>query len=323
MKTYSIISGVGTYLPQNIVTNADLERQVQTSDAWIRERTGIRQRHIAADNELCSDLATHAAREALHSAGLTVDQLDMIIVATSTPDQVFPSTACSVQRKLGAHGGPAFDISAACSGFIYALSIADQFVRSAQVRNALVIGAETYSRILDWNDRATCVLFGDGAGAVVLQQNNAPGIYSTHIHSDGQYQDLLGVPWGVSCGFDRPGEISPYVAMRGNEVFKVAVKTLAGAIDKTLNANGLTRDDHFWLVPHQANIRIIEATAKRIGLDPARVIVTVDKHANTSAASIPLALFEGISDGRIRSGDLVMMEAFGGGFTWGSALVRM
>lgn len=323
MKRYSVISGIGTYLPQRVVTNADLEQRVQTSDTWIRERTGIRQRHIADENELCSDLATHAAKAALANAELKADQIEMIILATSTPDQVFPSTACSVQRKLGIHGAPAFDVSAACSGFVYALSIADQFIRSGQVKNAMVIGAETYSRILDWNDRSTCVLFGDGAGAVILQESNAPGIYSTHIYSDGQYQDLLGVPWGVSAGFDQQEQKSPYVQMRGNEVFKVAVKTLSSVITETLRANDLSAKEHFWLVPHQANLRIIDATAKRIGLDPAQVIVTVDKHANTSAASIPLALYEGVSDGRIKSGDLVMMEAFGGGFTWGSALLRM
>lgn len=323
MKTYSKITGIGSYLPENVVTNADLEQRVQTTDTWIRERTGIQQRHIAADNELCSDLATNAAKEALKNANLAADQVDMVIVATSTPDQVFPSTACSVQRKLGAHGGPAFDVSAACSGFIYALSIADQFIRSGQARNALIIGAETYSRILDWDDRTTCVLFGDGAGAVVLQPSDAPGIYSTHIHADGKHQDLLGVPWGVSRGFDSMDDFSPYVTMKGNEVFKVAVKTLSGIIDYTLSANGMSRDDHFWLVPHQANIRIIEATAKRIGLDPAQVVITVDKHANTSAASIPLALNAGVSDGRIKPGELVVMEAFGGGFTWGSALIRM
>lgn len=319
---YAKITGVGTYLPENLVTNSDLEKSLDTSDQWIRERTGITQRYIAADGELCSDLALNAAKEALSNAEVNALDVDMIILATSTPDQVFPSTASAVQNKLGAAGGAAFDVSAACSGFVYALSIAEKFVVSGQARNALVIGAETYSRILDWTDRGTCVLFGDGAGAVFIQPDTKPGIFSTHIHADGQYQDLLGVPWGVSKGYEQIQSCNPYVEMKGNEVFKVAVKTLSSIIGTTLEANGFERDTEYWLVPHQANIRIVQATAKRIGLDPTRVIITVDQHANTSAASIPLAMEVGISDGRIKAGDLVILEAFGGGFTWGSALLR-
>ncbi|THB63416.1 MAG: ketoacyl-ACP synthase III [Gammaproteobacteria bacterium] len=319
---YSKIIGVGSYLPEKVLTNADLEKIVNTDDKWIRERTGIEQRHVAEDGELCSDLAVAAASDAIKKAGVNVSDIGLIIVATSTPDKLFPSTACIVQQKLGVSQGAAFDIVAACSGFIYALSVADKYVSSGAVDSALVIGAETYSRILNWNDRNTCVLFGDGAGAVVLKADNKPGIIATDIASDGRYDDLLGVSWGASQGYDNLTDENRWFEMRGNEVFKHAVKTLAKMIVDTLENNGYSKDTPYWLVPHQANIRIIQSTAKKVGLDPARVIITVGKHANTSAASIPLALDAGLTDGRIKENELVILEAFGGGLTWGSALVK-
>ncbi|ROR32634.1 beta-ketoacyl-ACP synthase III [Inmirania thermothiophila] len=320
--TYARIAGTGGYLPEKVLTNADLERMVDTSDEWIRTRTGIRKRHIAADGETTADLAEQAARRALEAAALDPRGLDLIVLATTTPDRVFPSTACQLQRRLGAAGCPAFDVQAVCTGFVYALAVAEKFVRTGSARNALVVGAETFSRILDWHDRSTCVLFGDGAGAVVLVADSAPGILSTHLHADGRYEELLWVPAGVSTNYAAVREGRAYVEMRGRDVFKVAVRTLGRIVDETLEANGLTKADVDWLIPHQANHRIIEATARKLDLPMERVVVTVDEHANTSAASVPLALDVAVRDGRIRRGDLLLMEAFGGGFTWGSALVR-
>ena len=316
---HSRIAGTGRYLPRRIVTNEDLAQRVATSDEWIRTRTGIRQRHVAADDEQTSDLALHAAREALLAASLAPADVDLIIVATTTPDVVFPSTACILQAKLGARGGPAFDVQAVCSGFVYALAVADRMVADGLTRNALVVGAEIYSRILDWSDRGTCVLFGDGAGAVVLLPAREPGIVSSHLHADGHYKDILCVPGQVSNG-GVAGR--PFVHMDGHTVFKFAVKVLAEVAHEALTANRMTTADIDWLVPHQANIRIMDATAKKLGLPNEKVISTVDLHANTSAASIPLALDVAVRDGRIRRGQHVMLVGVGGGFTWGSVLVR-
>ena len=316
---HSRIAGTGRYLPRRIVTNEDLAQRVATSDEWIRTRTGIRQRHVAADDEQTSDLALHAAREALLAASLAPADVDLIIVATTTPDVVFPSTACILQAKLGARGGPAFDVQAVCSGFVYALAVADRMVADGLARNALVVGAEIYSRILDWSDRGTCVLFGDGAGAVVLLPAREPGIVSSHLHADGHYKDILCVPGQVSNG-GVAGR--PFVHMDGHTVFKFAVKVLAEVAHEALTANRMTTADIDWLIPHQANIRIMDATAKKLGLPNEKVISTVDLHANTSAASIPLALDVAVRDGRIRRGQHVMLVGVGGGFTWGSVLVR-
>jgi 3-oxoacyl-[acyl-carrier-protein] synthase-3 len=317
---FSRITGTGSYLPKKVLTNQDLERMVETSHDWIFSRTGINQRHIAADDESTSDLALHASRRAIEAAGIDVQQIDLIIVGTTTPDQVFPSTACLLQNKLGIRsGGPAFDIQAVCSGFVYALSTADQFIRSGQSKCALVVGAETMSRIVDWTDRNTCVLFGDGAGAVILQASETEGIISTHLHADGAYKDLLSVDGG-GCGVKREGD--PRVVMDGSAVFKFAVGVLDSIVEETLNANGMQKSDIDWLVPHQANIRIIQATAKKLGLPMERVVLTVDRHGNTSAASIPLALDTAVREGRIKPGETILMEGVGGGFTWGSALVR-
>ncbi len=317
------IIGTGSHLPETILTNAELEKRVETSDEWIRERTGIEQRHIAAAGECTSDLAVAAAEKALAAAGVAASELDLIIVGTTTPDVIFPSTACLVQHRLGAKDCPAFDVNAACTGFLYALSIADKFVRTGAARTALVIGAETLSRMLDWNDRGTCVLFGDGAGAVVLRADTAPGIISTHIHADGQYKDLLHNPVGVSRGFKDEPNHGVRVMMSGNEVFRVAVRTLSRIVDETLKANNLQKDAIDWLVPHQANLRIITATAKHLDMPMERVIVTVNKHGNTSSGSVPLALDHGVRNGMIKPGQLLLLEAFGGGFTWGSALLRL
>ena len=316
---HSRIAGTGRYLPARVLTNDELAARVATSDEWIRTRTGIRQRHIAAENELTSDLALAAAREALAAAGLTADALDLIIVATTTPDVVFPSTACILQAKLGARGGPAFDVQAVCSGFVYALAIADRMVSGGLARNALVVGAEIYSRILDWNDRGTCVLFGDGAGAVVLMPSAEPGILSAHLHADGHYKDILCVPGQVSRGGVTG---APFVHMDGHSVFKFAVKVLAEVAHEALTANRKTTADIDWLIPHQANIRIMDATARKLELPHDKVISTVDAHANTSAASIPLALDVAVRDGRIRRGQHLMLVGVGGGFTWGSVFVR-
>ncbi len=319
---YSRITGTGSYLPEKVLTNADLEKMVETSDQWIRERTGISERHIAAEGETTSDLAEQAARRALEAAGKSPDDVDLIIFATTTPDQVFPSTACLLQARLDIHGCTAFDIQAVCTGFVYALGVADKFIKSGTHKCALVVGAETMSRIIDWTDRGTCVLFGDGAGAVILEPSEEPGILSTHLHADGAYGDLLQVAGGVSKGYDVNDPASAYVQMKGNDVFRVAVKTLGRIVDETLDANNMSRSDIDWLVPHQANIRIIQATAKKLNMSMDHVVVTVDKHGNTSAASIPMALDHAVRGGQIRRGETILMEGFGGGFTWGSALVR-
>lgn len=320
MTAYSRIAGTGSYLPARILTNKDMEGRVETSDEWIFSRTGIRQRHIAADHECASDLALAASRRAMQAAHVAADALDLIIVATTTPDMVFPSTACILQAKLGAKNCPAFDVQAVCSGFVYALATADQFMRSGQYRNILVTGAEVYSRILDWEDRGTCVLFGDGAGAVVLQRSDTPGVLTTHLHADGSHAHILSVPGSV-CG----GKVSgrPLLQMEGSAVFKFAVRVLGEVADEALAAGKLGTQDLDWLIPHQANIRIIQATAKRLGMPMEKVINTVDLHANTSAASIPLALDAAVRDGRIRTGQHVLLAGVGGGFTWGAVLVRM
>jgi 3-oxoacyl-[acyl-carrier-protein] synthase-3 len=319
VSVYSRILGTGGYLPPKVLTNKDLEQIVDTSDEWIRERTGIRERHVVVDGESCCDLAEMAARRALDAAGLEPSEIDLIIVGTTTPDQIFPSTACLLQQRLGIHGCPAFDVQAVCTGFVYALAIADKFIRAGTSRCALVVGSETLSRILNWQDRGTCVLFGDGAGAVVVGAAEEPGILSTHLHADGAYKDLLQVPRGIGSG---TCDGDPYMEMRGNEVFKVAVTTLGRIVDETLEANGLKQSDIDWLIPHQANTRIIQATARKLHLPMEQVVVTVGEHGNTSAASIPLALDTAIRDGRIRRGETLLMEAFGGGFTWGSVLAR-
>ncbi len=318
--TFARIVGTGSYLPPKVVTNDELAAKVETSDAWIRERTGIRQRHIADPSQASSDLALEASRRALEAAGLAAGDLDMSVVATSTPDYVFPSTACLLQAKLGAKGGAAFDVQAVCSGFLYGLATADSFIRAGTVRNALVVGAEVFSRILDWNDRATCVLFGDGAGAVVLAASDTPGIHASVLHADGSYADILSVPGNV-CGGAITG--SPFLQMQGNQVFKIAVKVLDEAAREVVAKAGMQLSDVDWLIPHQANVRILEATAKRVGLPRDRLVVTVDHHANTSAASVPLALDEYVRAGKIRPGQRVMLEGVGGGFTWGAALVTM
>ena len=320
MSFRSALIGAGTYLPEQVVSNAELAERVDTSDQWIRERTGIAQRHLAAPHETAAFMATAAAREALAGAGIEPGEVDAILLATSTPDQAFPATAVRVQAALGLTRGFAFDLSAACSGFIYALSVADALIRSGQAGCVLVIGSEVFSRLIDWSDRGTCVLFGDGAGAVVLRAGAAdgPGLLSTHLHSDGSTGDLLFVDGALG----RP-DTSGFLRMNGREIFRHAVAKLAGAVDEALAANGLSYADVDWLVPHQANKRIIDAMGRKLGLPPERVVVTVDRHANTSAASIPLAFAEAVRDGRIRRGDLVLMEALGGGLTWGSALLRM
>ena len=319
----SIVAGCGSYLPAKVLTNAELAQRIETSDEWIRQRTGIGQRYIAADGELTSDLATKAADAALTQAGISAGAVDLIVLATATPDETFPATATVVQNNLGIHRGAAFDIQAVCSGFVYALATADNFLRCGQANTVLVIGAETFSRILDWNDRGTCVLFGDGAGAVVLRAGEGQGtsadrgILSTHLFSDGQYHDLLYVDGGPSST-----GTSGLLRMAGKEVFRHAVVKLAQAVDAALTANNVKGTDVDWLVPHQANRRIIDAMAEKLHLPPERVVVTIERHANTSAASIPLAMAEAAGDGRIQKGQLVLLEGMGGGFTWGSALIR-
>ena len=320
---YARLTGSGSYLPEKVMTNHDLESMVDTSHEWIMARTGISERRIAADDEFTCDLAEKAAREALHVAGVSPGQVDLIVVATTTPDQVFPSTACLLQQRLGIRGCPAFDVQAVCAGFIFALDVANRFIRTQGARCALVVGAETFSRIIDWTDRGTCILFGDGGGAVVLQDDDSPGIHSTHLHSDGAYKDLLCVPTGVSRNYEAVKSGTAYTTMAGNDVFRWAVTAMSALVDETLEANGIDRDDVDWLIPHQANVRIINAVGKRTGFPPDRVIVTVNHHGNTSAASVPLALDESIRNGKIRSGDTVLMEGFGGGFTWGSALLTL
>jgi 3-oxoacyl-[acyl-carrier-protein] synthase-3 len=308
---YTRIAGTGSYLPEKVVTNKDLEAKIDTSDEWIAERTGIRQRHIAADGEYSSDMGLAAARNAIEMAAIDASEIDLIIVATTTPTKTFPSNACLIQRQLDIHGCPAFDVQAVCSGFVYALDIAKRMIQTGGSKTALVIGAETLSRITNWEDRTTAVLFGDGAGAVVLQASDEPGILSTHIHADGEFENLLEVPLGEQ-----------YMVMSGNAVFRKAVSTLGSIARETLASNNVDKSDLDWLVPHQANLRIIAAAAKKLDMPMERVVVTVDKHANTSAASIPLAFDMAVRDGRIQRGQLVLFEAFGGGFTWGSALVK-
>jgi 3-oxoacyl-[acyl-carrier-protein] synthase-3 len=317
---YSRIVGTGSALPPRIVTNEELSRRLETSDEWIASRTGIRQRHIAADTQTTSDLGAEASRAALAAAGLAPDDIDLIIVATSTPDYVFPSTACLMQAKLGTSGQIAFDVQAVCSGFVYGLATADAFIRAGQARRALVVGAEVFSRILDWNDRGTCVLFGDGAGAVVLAADEQPGILASSLHADGRYAGILSVPGNV-----RGGEVtgSVFLQMDGQAVFKFAVRVLDESARETLGKCGLSIDAIDWLIPHQANVRILEATAKRLGIPAEKVVVTVDRHGNTSAASVPLALDLAVRDGRIRPGHRVMLQGVGGGFTWGAALVQI
>lgn len=319
---YARITGVGACLPERILTNAELERRVDTTDAWIRARTGIAQRHVAAADETTCDLAEQAARRALAASGRTAREVDLILVATTTPDVIFPSTACLLQQRLGASGCPAFDIQAVCAGFIYALSVVDQFIKSGGAKCALVVGAETMTRLLDWTDRNTCVLFGDGAGAVLVEADNKPGILSTHIHADGRYQALLNVPAGISANYDQVKAGRAFISMQGNEVFKVAVNTLGRIVEETLAANAMQKEELDWLVPHQANIRIITATAKKLDISMDRVVLTIAEHGNTSAASVPLALEVAVRDGRIRAGETLLLEAFGGGFTWGSVLLK-
>jgi 3-oxoacyl-[acyl-carrier-protein] synthase-3 len=316
---YSRITGTGSYLPEKVVSNQDLAQTVDTTDEWIFERTGIRRRHIAADGEQTSDLAQRAAERAMLAAGVSAADIDLIIVATSTPDMIFPATACLLQAKLGVTNGAAFDVQAVCSGFIYALATADKFVSTGASKCALVIGAETFSRILDWTDRRTCVLFGDGAGAVIVQASDEPGILSTHLHSDGRHSGILRVPGSV-----QNGKIvgNPFVEMNGQAVYKQAVKVLGEVTQEALKANGLTGADLHWMVPHQANIRIIMSTAEKLGLKPEQVVTTVHDHGNTSAASIPLALDVAVRDGRVQRGQNVIFEAVGGGLTWGAVLVR-
>lgn len=315
---YSRILGTGSHLPARVVTNADLESVVDTTADWIQERTGIERRHLVSEGETCCDLAEAASRKALDAAGVSPSELDLILVATTTPDQFFPSTACLLQSRLGVRGCAAFDLQAVCSGFVYAMSVADKFIRTGAANRALVVGAETISRIVDWSDRTTCVLFGDGAGAVVLGPSTEPGIISTHLHADGTYKDLLQIQGGLGSGHPE----SIFLEMKGNEVFRIAVTTLGRIVDETLEAAGMSKSDIDWLIPHQANIRIIQATARKLDLPMERVVVTVDEHGNTSSASIPLAFDTAVRDGRIRRGETFLMEAFGGGFTWGSVLGR-
>ncbi len=322
-QVFARIAGTGSYLPEKILTNDDLAKFVDTSDEWITSRSGIRQRHIAAEGETTCDLAYHASVRALEAAGVDASELDLIVLGTTTPDLIFPSTACLLQHRLGAEGCAAFDVNAACSGFLYALTVADKFIRSGAAKNVLVVGSETLTRMIDWNDRTTCVLFGDGAGAVVLKPDHDTGILSTHLHADGAKKELLWNPVGVSVGF-KPEEknVGLRISMAGSDVFKHAVKALDSLVEETLEANGLDRHDIDWLIPHQANLRIIEATAKRLDMPMERVIVTVDRHGNTSSGSVPLALDEAVRSGKIQRGQMVLLEAFGGGFTWGSALLR-
>jgi 3-oxoacyl-[acyl-carrier-protein] synthase III len=322
--TRSVIAGCGAYLPEKVLTNKELAKTVDTDDDWIVSRTGIQERHIAADGEFTSHLAMAAARKAMAAAKVEAEDVDLIVLATATPDQTFPSTATAVQAGLGITQGAAFDVQAVCSGFVYAMAVADNFVKAGQSKCAIVIGAETFSRILDWDDRNTCVLFGDGAGAIVLKATDGDGssddqgVLSTHLHSDGRHKNLLYVDGGPSST-----QTTGFLRMEGREVFRHAVTNLSAVVHEALAANDLTADDLDWLVPHQANKRILDGTARKLGISPDKVVVTVDRHANTSAASVPLALAEAVGDGRIGRGDLVLMEAMGGGFTWGSCLVRM
>ena len=315
--TYARIAGTGGYLPEKVLSNHDLEKMIDTSDQWIRERTGIIKRHIAAEGETTCDLAEQAARRAMQAAGRSPAEIDLIVLATTTPNKIFPSTACLLQSRLGIHGCAAFDVQAVCTGFIYAMGVADKFIRTGAARCALVVGAETLSRIVDWSDRGTAILFGDGAGAVVLEASEETGILSSHLHADGAYEELLHVPGGISNGLP-----DLTMDMKGNEVFRMAVNTLGRIADETLEANNMQKSDLDWLVPHQANIRIIQATARKLDLNMDHVVVTVDEQGNTSAASVPLALDTAVRDGRIKRGETLLLEAFGGGFTWGSVLLN-
>ena len=323
MTIFSRIIGTGGYLPEKILTNKDLEAMIDTSEEWIESRTGICERRIAADDEFTVDLAEQAARNAIDAANISPGEIDLIVVATTTADQVFPSTACLLQQRLGVHGPPAFDVQAVCAGFLFALGVADQFIRSGTSRCALVVGAETFSRIIDWSDRRTCVLFGDGAGAVILKADAQPGVLSTHLHSDGRYKDLLCVPVGVSRNFSKVRDGTAYTTMEGGEVFRWAVTAMSDIIGETLAANQMDKDDIDWLIPHQANIRIINAVGVRAKIPKEKVVVTVARHGNTSAASVPLALDQAVRDGRVKAGQHILLEGFGGGFTWGSALIKM
>jgi len=314
---HSRITGTGSYLPERILTNAELERSIDTTDEWIFTRTGIRERHIVAEGQYTSDMALEAAKKAIEAANVDIQSIDLIVLATTTPDRTFPSTACLLQQKLGIINCPAFDLQAVCSGFVYALATADNFIKAGAAKCALVVGADAMSRITDWTDRSNCILWGDGAGAVILQASDEQGILSTHLHANGNFADMLTVPQGVS---NREG--SKTILMEGNAVFKMAVNTLDAIVDDTLAANGLEKSDIDWLVPHQANIRILQSTAKKLGMSMDRVVTTVDMHGNTSAASIPLALDVAVRDGRIKRGETILMEAFGGGFTWGSVLMK-
>ncbi len=320
--TYARIAGIGSFLPEKVVTNQDLEETMDTSDEWIRERTGIKRRHLAGDDQTTSSMGLIAAQRAMQSAGVGPDDIDLIVLGTATPDKIFPATACIVQRQLGVKGCPAFDVHAACSGFLYGLDLANRFIRTNGAKTALVIGSETLSRITDWKDRSTAVLFGDGAGAVVLEASDEPGILATHIHADGEYENLLQVEQGVSVGFDVTRAGGAYIQMEGNAVFRRAVATFDNIARETVADLDGHLDDIDWFVPHQANMRIIKAAAKKLNMPMDRVVATVDEHANTSGASIPLALDVAISDGRIQRGQTLLLAAFGAGFTWGSAMLR-
>ena len=319
---FSKIIGTGSYLPEKTVTNADLEKILDTSDQWIQERTGIRERHIAHEDETSADMAEPAAQRAMQAAGVNPEDIGLLIVGTTTPDLIFPSTACLLQARLSLPDCGAMDVNAACSGFMYALSVADKYIRCGEVKRALVIGVDKLTAMLDWNDRGTAVLFGDGAGAVVLEASDEAGILSTHIHAAGRHSDLLGVDVGVSTSFKAEERGGVRIKMKGNEVFKVAVRTLGRIVDETLTHNQMDKSDLDWLIPHQANLRIITATAKKLGMTMDQVVVTVDRHGNTSAASVPLALDEAVRSGKIKRGDTLLLEAFGGGFTWASALIK-
>ena len=314
---YSKIKGCGSYLPEKVLTNADLESTLETTDEWITTRTGIKKRHIVDEDQFTSDLAYEAAKIAISDANLQPSDIDLIIVATTTPDKVFPSTACILQKKLGIDECAAFDIQAVCSGFIYALSVADKFIKTRSANNVLVVGADAMSKITDYSDRSNAILWGDGSGAIILSSSNEEGILSTHIHAKGEHEELLHVPR------KKQKELKDTIDMKGNQVFKMAVNTLDSIVDETLNANNLAKEDIDWVVPHQANIRILEATAKKLNMSMDKLIVTIDDQGNTSAASIPLALDFGIKQKKIKPGHLILMEAFGGGFTWGSALIRI
>lgn len=322
--TYSRIIGTGSYLPRKVVTNKDFEKTLDTSDQWIRERTGISERRISSDDEPTTYLAEQACRKAIEAAGIDPGEIDLFIMGTTTPDLIFPSSACLIQKKLGLPDCGSMDVNAACSGFMYAISIADKFIRCGDAKKALVCGAENLTQMVNWNKRETAVLFGDGAGAVVLEASEEPGILSTHIHANGNHADLLNSEVGVSRGFkgleNNDGRVE--LQMKGNEVFKVAVRTLGRIVDETLEANNMDKSELDWLIPHQANLRIISATARKLNMSMDQVVITIDRHGNTSAASVPLALDEAVRDGRIKRGDMLLLEAFGGGFTWGSALIK-